>query len=256
MHRADKQYKQAGSSLPLVLWFSVLLALLLASLMAFAQITVKRQAIDDQILRSQLANDGALNLVAFRLAEQDKTLQMPVTVDYEEISVTVKFSDSYSLIDLNLASEKHFANFFKTQTYEEDAANSLAANIADWRDTDDLSRINGAEKRDYDNPENIGNRDFQHPLELYKVKGIDETILECPQEHFTVFGGHTQTTDQEIIRAQMNTGNRGSLTAIATFKEKSTISPQQKDGVFFIHGKAPHLLSWVYKANFGSIGCV
>ena len=71
------------------------------------------------------------------------------------------------------------------------AANALAARVADWRDPDDLSRPNGAERLDYasaGNGEVIGNRPFHSVDELSSVLDFPEALAPCLAPALTVFG--------------------------------------------------------------------
>ena len=75
---------------------------------------------------------------------------LPATEVIGEWQVTVELSPEMQKIDINLASETDLSTAFQLVGIEPDLADSLAAETLDWRDTDDLARVNGAEeKRDY-----------------------------------------------------------------------------------------------------------
>ena len=140
---------QCGGALIMVLWIalfaSVLLAIALGTVRTDAMVTRTM----DQRFKARLAAEGALNKVAFQLAtapRQQTTGILPATEVIGDWQVTVELSPEMEKTDINLASEADISAAFQLVGIEPGLADKLAAETLDWRDTDDLARVNGAEK--------------------------------------------------------------------------------------------------------------
>ena len=102
----------------------------------------------------------------------------PVSVAGGEIAVALQ--DELGKIDLNTAPYELMRALFASADLDDDAARALADAVADYRDEDDLVRLNGAERRDYGaaglshEPKNAP---FEAIEELRLVLGMSEELF-------------------------------------------------------------------------------
>jgi general secretion pathway protein K len=88
----------------------------------------------------------------------------------------VRVQDVNGLIDLNSSNDKVLEKLFVVCGADETSAAGLVARLRDYTDSDDLVRIEGAEKEDYSSaglakPRNMA---LQEPLELWQVLGMSK----------------------------------------------------------------------------------
>ncbi|MEH6576282.1 MAG: PilX N-terminal domain-containing pilus assembly protein [Amphritea sp.] len=186
-----------GIALVSVLWVIVLL-----SLMAAAISTTSRSS-------GQLTNNLRYATQARYAAEagvqwafwglQIPANQIPWLADgaiYEMplsgMLVQVAVVDENGKIDLNAATEAMLKPLLIAAEVEDAKIDSLVDAILDWRDEDDLTRLNGAEDDDYlqagleweakDAP-------FESILELRRVLGMDEQVFRTIKGSVTVHSG-------------------------------------------------------------------
>lgn len=100
--------------------------------------------------------------------------------------------DVGSALNLNEASEDMLRQFF-AQGMDVDfaEADQLAQAILDWRDEDDLPRINGGEREEYLEEEALvlpPNRDFVEIDELRHVRGMTPELFVRAAPHLTLIG--------------------------------------------------------------------
>ncbi|NCC27434.1 MAG: general secretion pathway protein GspK [Gammaproteobacteria bacterium] len=181
---------QRGIALVLVLWVLTLLTVMAVGLTA-AQRT--ETALSDNHVtgaRFRAAADAAIafTVLVFAMPPPDATdpdvsvwLPNGVAVPWRfgGVDLSIRVFNEGSRIDLNQAPPELLSALLVTLGMEEDPATSLAAAIADWRDEDDLSLLNGAEDGDYrDAGLTLGAKDapFVAVEELMQVLGMTPEI--------------------------------------------------------------------------------
>jgi hypothetical protein len=94
-------------------------------------------------------------------------------------------------IDLNGAPPELLKLFLEYQGFDDEQIATLVDSLQDWRDTDDLHRLNGAESEFYqnlDDPYVARNGAIEDPSELLLIKGADPLRGRlAPEEVFTVY---------------------------------------------------------------------
>jgi general secretion pathway protein K len=93
---------------------------------------------------------------------------------------SVNIIDEQGKIDLNMAPEIVLKNLLKTMGIDDQEADSIVDSIMDWKDADDLHRLNGAESDYYmslPKPYKAKNANFDTVEELLFVKGIKPEML-------------------------------------------------------------------------------
>lgn len=250
------RHRQKGAALLLVLWTALLLSVLLAGALGAARIEAKIVAAKRQQFSADLALDAALDLAASKIVAGEPLSGRPIVEEFtlNGFVVTVIPSIEGEKLDVNRAQEGVISLFFRAVGLDLSTADQLAAEIADWRDEDDLPRPNGAEKRDYavETGKSIGDRPFNGYGEIRNVLHMTPEIYECVSPALTIFGsgappsarvmaliGLPQSTAAEpLAAARLGSSARGSLAgevhAIEAVAEKggSLLAPQQRVRIF------------------------
>lgn len=181
--------RERGSALLLVLWASVFLAGLLAIANGSVRIELRQLAAQRELFHERTAAHNATRIVlhASQAAARDASVSVPEEVLTNGRTVAIELIDQRSKIDLNRADQAVLSAALEEQGFSMDEALRLAARIADWRDADDLMRINGAEAPAYARAElpSPANRFFLSADELTRVLAADGVLRDA----FTVSGG-------------------------------------------------------------------
>lgn len=93
---------------------------------------------------------------------------------------SVKILDESGKLDINLAPELLLRNLLGTLGLEGTTLDTIVDSIQDWKDKDDLHRLNGAESDYYQslpNPYKAKNSAFETLEELLSIKGVTREIL-------------------------------------------------------------------------------
>jgi len=145
---------QRGFALLAVLWLVMLLALIAASFTKTArtQIDLGRNAVEKA--KAQALADAGVNRAILGLLEPDPTARWradgtPYVLSLGSGEVRIAIQDEAGKIDLNVASDQLLQGLFTSIGLASDEASALVDAIADFRDPDDLRRLNGAEDDDY-----------------------------------------------------------------------------------------------------------
>ena len=268
--------KQRGTALVAVLWVAILLSTLLAGALAVVRVEARSAQGRGESLKARAAAQSGLELAAQLLATGAVTSHSELS-RFNDVSINgyaLRFEASAEAqkLDINLASEQTFSALFAFAGLEPDAANDLAARVADWRDPDDLSRPNGAERRDYASAgsgKTIGNRPFHHVGELSAVLDFPEALAACLAPALTVFGVKG-VPDRELMtkhysgtpfdhvtqpRTRLGTAGRapraGLRHAITVTAQSSRGRREQLTGLFRINGGAqtPYEFITIYKES-------
>lgn len=173
---------------------AALAASLMASAAAFLLIETRtaRAASGEnhRLARAQLEAERALAIAIVRL---DAGEALPAQGRLFSVSdaVAVERQDATGLIDVNAAPPARLAALFIELGADVERATALAEAIADWRDADDLVRVNGAERERY---EDAGlpppaNRAFITEGEISAVIGMDRALLACALPFLTTYSG-------------------------------------------------------------------
>jgi general secretion pathway protein K len=196
---ASKRQGEGGIALVAVLWTLMLLSVITASLMYETQTTARaarnlvenakaRAAADAGVQRSILDLLNQLMMTGYKTAfPSDGTEYM---WRFADSAVRITVHDEASKVDLNRAPEDVIAAYFGSKGISVDRAKSLAAAIADFRDSDDFPRLGGAEQADYQaaglawGPKNAP---FEGVEELSEVLGMTPEIYDLVSPNLTIY---------------------------------------------------------------------
>ncbi len=186
---------QRGIALLIVLWGLVLLAVIAA---AFTTETRTEMALARNLAENAkaraLAEAGVYRAI-LALMQPRSGLQWRVDgttypFDYGEGAVRISVQDEGGKIDLNMGRDEHLRGLLQQAGLDFDEAAALVDAIADYRDADDLHRLNGAEDADYRAaglPYGAKNRSFEAVEELQQVLGMTRATYERVAPFLTVF---------------------------------------------------------------------
>jgi type II secretory pathway component PulK len=159
-----------------------------------------------QDLTIRQAELAALDMFGDRLSNQSANLSFEFNLD--GIRVAVRARPESAKLDLNLASEATLARFFAYFLNDPDLGVRLASSIADWRDPDDLTRLNGAEANAY---REAGlrvlpsNAPFESVEQLQGVLGMIPSLFGCTRPYLSVQSGtevpDTRAASPLLLRA-------------------------------------------------------
>jgi general secretion pathway protein K len=184
-----------GIALPLVLWTITILTTVVFSMALAARTDMRmtsffRSSIEKKLL-AEAGVERALFELAYRgIAQRATDEQKPWKVDdsthTENLgkgAYKVSIIDESGLISINGLTDGNsliLKNLLIRLGAAAETADTIVDSILDWRDTDDLHRLNGAENDYYLSlpfPYKARNADFQTPEELLLVKGMTEEIF-------------------------------------------------------------------------------
>jgi general secretion pathway protein K len=116
----------------------------------------------------------------------------------------VKIIDETGKVDINKAETKLLNGLFESIGLEEEQAANIADAVLDWRDNDELARLNGAEESDYESeglPYHPRNDLFQTVEELQLVLGITPEIYTKLEQLVTVYSNKSGIDPTKASRA-------------------------------------------------------
>jgi len=179
--------KSRGLALITVLWVLTLLSLIAASFSNSTRTEIKLAFNQAEAARAEaLADAGVYTAILGLLArESSKQWRANGTVygwRRGAGEIRVQIWDEGGKIDINVATNVLLKALFVAAGQDTDDAAVLADRIVDFRDTNDLRQLNGAEDRDYrDEGRVYGAKDapFEALEELRQVLGVTQEIYEA-----------------------------------------------------------------------------
>jgi general secretion pathway protein K len=150
--------------------------------------------------QARMSAEAAINLAVLALRDPEEESRMRADgriyqVEIDGIGVEVSAIDERGKLDINATDELTLANMFTGHGMELGDAEMLAAAVLDWRDEDELERVNGAEEEAYFAAGlEIGpaNRPFMMTEELLQVIGMPYELYRKLEPGITVFSRISQ----------------------------------------------------------------
>lgn len=202
--------RQQGLALVLVLWVLSLLTIMAGS---FA-LSMRREV---SIIAGITNNAQALTVAQSGIAMAEMMLLNPeqgqrwrtdgsvyqinyTSAEQTTASVRIQMHSEIGKIDLNAADQILLQALMTHAPVDAEQQTKIVNAIQDWRDEDDLVRIEGAEKKEY---QDAGlsyrprNQPFQAIEELQLVLGVDEAFFKWIEPLITIYSGQTQVNLQQ-----------------------------------------------------------
>jgi general secretion pathway protein K len=186
--------KQQGIALVLVLWILILLTVATG---AYALMARMDQMEANQLLSGTQARmwaEAGLNIAALALRDPDDETRImadgrPYEIYMEGVLIETMVWDERGKLDINAADEITLTTLFLNNGLEADEAELLAAAAMDWRDSDEVERVNGAELESYEAAgldHWPGNRPFMMVEELLQVLGMSYEFYRIIEPGLTI----------------------------------------------------------------------
>jgi len=191
---------QHGIALVLVLWVLLLLTIITGSFALMARMDrLEANALLSGV-QASLSAEAVINLAVLALRDPADENRMKADgriyqQEIEGVMVNVSAIDERGKLDINATDELTMANMFIGHGMEPGDAEMLAAAVMDWRDEDDLERVNGAEENAYLTAGlEIGpaNRQFLMTEELLQVIGMQYEFYRKLEPGITVYSRAAQ----------------------------------------------------------------
>ena len=186
---------QNGIALVLVLWITVLISIATG---AYALMARMDQLEANQLLsgtQARMTAEGGIHLTAVALRDSDELTRIiadgrPYQQTLDGVLLEIKVIDERGKLDINAADEQTLFTLFNNNGLEADRAELLAAAVMDWRDGDEVERVNGAELDAYlaaGLEVGPANRPFMMIDELLQVLGMPYPLFRLVEPGITVF---------------------------------------------------------------------
>ncbi len=174
-----------GMILISVLWVVLVISLVAFSLAASVRVEAQSElGIMDSEKAFFMARGAAEVVYSKFAAKEDFPDDSPVVVDNGEYVFTfdsgearVRFESGDGLIDLNAASDHLLAAAFDSLGIGQEQRNRVVDSILDWRDSDDIPHLYGAEVNDYAGGTPPRNGPFGSVDELLLVKNMTPELF-------------------------------------------------------------------------------
>lgn len=191
------RYQQAVALLS-VLWVLVLLSLIALNISATSRLELKLAANLVEAAAVRQTTDAGINWALWSLLQTNTGDWLADgsqrTLELDETAVQVAITDEHGKIDLNKANPLLLQGLFLLAGVEQEEAVALADAIQDWRDTDQLRRLSGAESEEYlaaGLPE-PANRPFERMEELRKVLGMTAELYAQVKPALTLYSERSE----------------------------------------------------------------
>jgi general secretion pathway protein K len=208
-----RRSRQSGVALVLVMWVSVILAVVAASFIfeRRTEMLVVRNSIS--MARAEAAANAGVFRALHDLYRQSvpdvwKRDGTPHEWSFEGVPVRIVVRDESAKIDINTASDALLRGLFLSLGLPENEATAIVEAVLDWRDADPLKRPNGAEAVDYvaaGLSYRPANAPFQAIEELQLVLGMRPEIYSRVAPLITVYsrlaGVNTTLATREVLLA-------------------------------------------------------
>jgi general secretion pathway protein K len=186
---------QRGIALVLVLWVLLLLTIITGSFALMARMDTLEANSLLSGTQARLSAEAAINLAVLALRDPDEEARMRAdgrvySQMLDGIVVEVSAIDERGKLDINASNELTLVTLFTGHGMELTDAEFLAAAVMDWRDEDELERVNGAEEDAYGAAGlQVGpaNRPFMMTEELLQVIGMPFELFRRLEPGITVF---------------------------------------------------------------------
>jgi len=187
--------RQHGIALVLVLWVLLLLTIITGSFALMARMDRLEAHSLLSGTQARMSAEAAINLAVLALRDpEDETRMIADGRKYQQyldgILIEVSATDERGKLDINATDELTMINMFSGHGLELSDAEMLAAAMMDWRDEDEMERVNGAEEDAYFAAGlEVGpaNRPFLMAEELLQVIGMPYELYRKLEPGITVF---------------------------------------------------------------------
>ncbi len=242
--------KSRGLALITVLWVLTLLSLIAASFANSTRTEIKLAFNQSTVAQAEALADAGVHAAILGLMARDPTGQWRADGTVYgwrrgKGEIRVQIWDEGGKIDLNAASEVLLKALFVAAGQGSDDAAALADRIVDFRDTNNLLQLNGAEDREYRDeglPYGAKDAPFEAVEELRQVLGVTQAIYESVAPALTVHARQRQpleTSAPPLVKAALAGNSPDQETPMEPPEDASPTSEQTELGVTPIDRPVP-----------------
>ncbi|MBU0656610.1 MAG: general secretion pathway protein GspK [Gammaproteobacteria bacterium] len=189
--------KQHGVAMIVVLWMIMVMMTLAASLVyatrtETSMVDYARRSASARAIAEAAAHYAVMQLY---LPNKERDLQLggaPLSWEYEGAKVEIRVVGENGLIDINYASRPLLQLILKQTGMDKQLMENMLDVLEDFRDVDDLRRLNGAEDNDYENdglPFGAKDAPFERIEELQQVLGMTPQLYHTLTRYLTANSG-------------------------------------------------------------------
>jgi general secretion pathway protein K len=186
---------QSGVALVMVLWILLLVTISTGAYTLMARMDQLEAHTVMWGTRARMGAEAGVNLAVLALRDPDElTRWIPdgrgYELQYRDVRLEIKVTDERGKLDINSANEVTMQQMFLGHGLEQEQAIYLAAAMQDWKDSDDIERMNGAELETYQSSGlevGPGNRSFVMVEELLQILGMSWEFYQRLEPGLTVF---------------------------------------------------------------------
>ena len=195
MSSACRINSQQGIALVLVLWVLLLLTIITGSFALMARMNRLEAHSLLSGTQARFSAEAAINLAVLALRDPDDETRMRADgrlyeTEIDGVLLEVSATDERGKVDINATDALTLATLFTGHGMELQDAELLAAAVMDWRDEDELERVDGAEEDAYlaaGLEMGPANRPFMMTEELLQVIGMEYELYRLLEPGITVF---------------------------------------------------------------------
>lgn len=204
----DRATEQRGIALVAVLWLLLVLSIIAAGTLrnTLTETDLVRNGLEAskaRVVADAAVQRAILALTASELEPGWPRDGTPVVWSFRGWDVRISVQDEAGKIDLNHAPPRLLRGLFLAAGLEETPATALADAVVDYRDANDLRRLNGAEDADYRQagyPRGAKDAPFERIGELRRVFGMSRAIFERVEPAVTVYTNRATIDPQTAPR--------------------------------------------------------
>ena len=188
---------QTGMALVLVLWLIVFLSVLATGHARNAHAEAQLTSMSIGTAKARALAEAGANIAILDLLRPRVDRQWPVdgtvrSIELDGHDLTIAIRDATGLVDLKAASPARCSTLIRATNVDDVSAQAIVDAILDWRDTDDLTHLNGAEDDAYrasGYPWSARDDEFTSVEELLYVKGMTRSVFDTVAPYLTVHSG-------------------------------------------------------------------
>ncbi len=189
--------KQQGVAMIVVLWMIMVMMTLAASLLYATRTETSMVDYARRTATARAIADAAAHYAVMQLflPNKERDLKLggaPLLWSYEGAKVEIRVVGENGLIDINYASPALLQLILEQNGMEKQAVQNMLDILEDFRDVDDLRRLNGAEDDDYEReglPFGAKDAPFERIEELQQVLGMTPQLYQTLTRFLTVNSG-------------------------------------------------------------------
>ncbi|MCG7893920.1 MAG: type II secretion system protein GspK [Candidatus Thiodiazotropha taylori] len=202
--------RNRGVALILVLWMVALLTIIAASFSTQSKVESRLAGNSKAALQAKLLAESGFSRAVMELMVISPQQRWnfngqlyPLQTAQGELEVSIR--NASGLLDLNKASSDQLNRLFVLISDDPEERNALVDRLHDWRDADDLRRLNGAEDKDYraaGYDYATAGKDLTSLEELAYVMGFDAARVNRLRPYVTL-NSDTATVDYRFASEQL-----------------------------------------------------